>query len=80
MLLHFSFATFATPFLMYPLKCYIVFIKQRSTYLEKNGWRSDEYHLMMLCIMTLQNFPPFVGPNIISDGPITHCRYIIKWM
>jgi len=24
---------------------------------------------IMLCIMTLHNFPPFVGPNVISNGP-----------
>ena len=23
---------------------------------------------MMMCIMTLHNFPPFVGSNVISDG------------
>jgi len=25
--------------------------------------------LIMLCVMTLHNFPPFVGPNVISDNP-----------
>jgi len=26
---------------------------------------------MTLCVMTLRNFPPFVGPNVISDVPQT---------
>ena len=24
---------------------------------------------MTLCVMTLRKYPPFVGPNVISDGP-----------
>jgi len=35
---------------------------------------------MMLCLMTWHNFPPFVRPNHISDGPIMGCWYIRFWV
>jgi len=32
----------------------------------------------MLCLMTLHNFPPFVGSNLISDCPQVGCQLFNK--